>query len=88
MRLFRALFASKKWGKPPVIDAHTHVQRWKLTATDYWQIIKDKGWWWLLAGVVPAYRYCEYNSDVRMASMVRYNVKLYPEKPKPQLLPF
>ena len=74
--------AKPKPGRAVGFDAVGIEERWIEKTKSIKDIFKMKGVFWLMVPAIPISHYLQHVNDVHMVEMVRYNVKLYPNKPK------
>ena len=83
MKLFRRLLSEARVKHKFYVYDYDAVQaQFRKKATSYWDVVKDIRLYWAVLPAVYLLNYSQYKYDCEAVNMVRYNVKLYPEKPK------
>lgn len=85
MRLFRTLLGqaeARVKHKYYYYDYDAAHAQFRKKATSYWDVVKDFRLYWLVVPTIWMLNYSQYKYDCEAVDMVRYNVKLYPNKPE------
>ena len=81
MRLLQRLLGQPLPGRPALIKVQDIGKRFQKPPKNFVDVLKNKGAYWLMIPGFFLSHHLQYVNDIHMVNMVRYKVKLYPEKP-------